>query len=274
MVTFRLATFLAAFNFRSSKRCIDGLPEIARLVKLVSTGVVLTKPYYVRMGVQMLGTGLQSMVDWLSVLDSNLGGLLLSGIVGVLLASFIQYLTSARANSTRVNQVALLLGYEIAHMREIATASGEAYLKPFSEYKSRASKGVTTFPGFEDPDISHAVYDKPTTDLSLFPKKTVPVVVAVYQLLEICVQLKSLANVESQKAKNSSERFEITGNPEDQKESVNRVRRFINYGEAYLEDLAKFVVLCDSAIAELSKISQIDKSKVSSIDPKVERLSP
>ena len=206
------------------------------------------------------------MIDWGAIwnaINSNVVALIFAAIIGVIGAFALERFSKWREESTQRKGLALMLGYEIAQMKAIASASAKRNRAILEDYRKQVGAGKRGFLVLTDMDLSRAVYDKPTTNLSLFPPELIPDITDLYRRVELCNHVKRLANDVSAKGNNLMPTFLITQtDPNVNRELDRAATQFIGYLEIFLSNLESLSNMCASTVEGLSKIAKIDESKV------------
>jgi len=214
------------------------------------------------------------VIDWGTVwnaLNSNLVGLIIATIIGVVLATVTQWLIQSRAQRQEKKQLALLLGYEIAQMAQMAIESVKRNGALLEDYKRRINAGERWFFNANDMDLFRTVYDKPTTNLSLLPSDLISTISDIYRRVEICNHIKRLMNnVVEKSGVNMSTLTIEPGNPLALREVDMAITQFIFYSESYYQNLTNLYGVCAKACEGLSKVAKIEKFLV----PAVQMVSP
>jgi hypothetical protein len=204
-----------------------------------------------------------SSIDWNAVLNSNTGGLVISGIIGVLLASLVQVLRESQSERSQRKRTAILLGYEIAQTREILKVSTPRNKTLLDEYRKELEGNTISFIVLTDVDLFRTVYDKPTTNVSLLSPTLVAVISDVYRRVELINHIKRLANDTSSKgAGNLAVWWADASNSPAKEQALAARSQFIGFSDIYLKNLTNLLGRCDEAIDGLSKIAKIDQKKV------------
>lgn len=215
------------------------------------------------------------MTDWRAVWNamnsSNLASLIVATIIGVVLATFTQWLIQYRAQRQEKKQLALLLGYEIAQMAQMAIESTKRNGALLEDYRRRINAGERWFMTVNDMDLFRTVYDKPTTNLSLLPSDLIPTISDIYRRVEICNHIKRLMNDVVEKGNGNLSTLLIQPENRLALGEVDRaIAQFIFYSESYYQNLTNLYGVCDKACEGLSKVARKEKFLV----PTVQMVSP
>lgn len=208
-----------------------------------------------------------------NVINSNVVGLVIATVIGVAMASYVQVRQSNHNEERRRKQVALMLGYEIAQMRELAKASVGSNAVLFDEYKKDIERGDRRFLTHTEMLFSRTVYDRDSTDLSLLPPKVVATITDLYRRLEVLNRIQGFAA--SVSSKGNSLMPNIVGVPDSVYRSAalaptlaeidKAIAQFISYTEMNLTNVRGLITVCDRALEGLSKIGKIDQTEVAKV---------
>ncbi|MGP8126163.1 MAG: hypothetical protein ACLQEQ_09945 [Nitrososphaerales archaeon] len=205
------------------------------------------------------------MVDWGFVwggLNSNLVALIFAAIIGVIGAFFLERFTNRRKESTERKSLAVVLGYEIAQMKQVVQTSVARNRTLLEKYRADSS-GEMYFLHLTDMDLFRTIYDRPSTNLSLLPPELVPTISDVYRIVELCNHLRRLANDVSAQGSGLLATLAVEPRNALARREVEKARtQFISYSDNYLRMLGNLATKCAEAIQGLSKIVKIDESKV------------
>lgn len=214
-------------------------------------------------------SGMSIPIDWgmvWSFINSNLIGLVIGTSIGVFLATYLQNRHNRIDETRKKKQVALMLGYEIALMKGIASASNERNRADLDNYKSEIANGNRHFLSSIELYVSRHIYDNPSTEIALLPPDAVARVADVYGRLELCNRISVLADDVARRGNGMMPH--IVGVPDLFYRSAEMapilaeidkaIGQFVAYAEMHYSNVKNLVEACDKALSELSKIAPIE----------------
>lgn len=208
-------------------------------------------------------------IDWngvWNIVNSNVAGLVISAIMGVLLASFIQWRREITTENRRKKGEALLIGLEIAQMKQIVISSSDSNKKILEEYKRDLGAGERYFLLMPDIEFSRTIYDKPTTDLSLLPSQLAATISDIYRRAELCNRLRKEANQISNEGNRIMPIYvEDKENEKAKREIDKAANQYISYAQMLFANLDNLSMMCDEAIKGLSEIPKVDTIRAYSV---------
>jgi hypothetical protein len=172
--------------------------------------------------------GASSPIDTVaSILNSNLVGLVVSGVLGVSLATYIARHQRLSQRKEQLRKTAILLGGEIYSTQRLC----EKFLKDTQlaeEARGALARGTTMVVTLGDPDFPRTIYDKPSTDVGLFSDLLAATIAELYRFLDFARDAKMKANGFSAELSETIQRLE---NPAStQRVSDNSKRAFAAAG--------------------------------------------
>jgi hypothetical protein len=189
---------------------------------------------------------------------------ILAVLLGVVVGYFLTALSAWNSRRGTKKRVATLLAFEIEAVRQIAQIATERHGKELDEVK-------TALKSTNDPKRTLAIYtqfqtdiyQRPTTDLTLFNDKLAATISELYRWLSLSEQDRKM-NIKAveEVAPYLHPLNPVYGEPE-QKVIEAKIELMITFGESYLDKLSHVIELAANAISGLHKINpSIDLSKV------------
>lgn len=193
--------------------------------------------------------------------------------IGVALATYIQRYQRYADKKDLTRKTAILLGGELHAIQRLCERFLKQDAEMLAKVKASSQTGVTLVVTIGDPHFPRTIYDKPSTDVGLFPDILAATIAELYRYLDLTKEAKLSANGFSAELSEIMTRLQrpdltpIQKANEEQKRMLAE-KGFVRYTETfymfYLNNISKMVAAC---LEDLKQIEGVVPS-LEATDPK------